>query len=188
MINPERNLGVFDQLSSVVLDGDSISIMGRFRGKGQERVIFRGAYYAEEDILGLRYPRRGGAYDFSRVDSKSAVGFFARASTSDFLISPPPDLGDGWETTTPAEVGIDGKLIEELISSAILKPPTSTHDLSIHALLIARHGKLVTEERLSPQHAARLPIGQQRRHGNSCRRRNAFWSRVEMGHSCLSII
>jgi len=146
MINPERNLGVFDQLSSVVLDGDSISIMGRFRGKGQERVIFRGAYHAEKDILGLRYPRRGGAYDFSRVDSKSAVGFLARASTSDFLISPPPDLGDGWETTTPAEVGIDGKLIEELISSAILKPPTSTHDLSIHALLIARHGKLVTEE------------------------------------------
>jgi CubicO group peptidase (beta-lactamase class C family) len=146
LINPERNLGVFNQLSEVVRDGDSVSIMGRFRGRGQDRLMFRGEYHPDEDVLALRYPGRGGAYDFRRVEAPAANGFLARATTSDILVLPPPSLGDGWQTATPTDVGIDVEVIEKMIRTHVLEPPTSTHDLSVHAILVARHGKLVFEE------------------------------------------
>ena len=146
MINPERNLGVFNQLSEVVREGDSVSIMGRFRGRGQERLMFRGEYHPDEDVMALRYPGRGGAYDFRRVDAQVASGFLARGATSDISIAPPPSLGDGWETATPSDVGMHVEVIEKMIRAHVLEPPTSTHDLSIHAILVARYGKLVFEE------------------------------------------
>jgi len=146
LINPDRNLGVFAGLTRLVRDRDSISLMGSFRGRGAERVMFRGEYYPDEDTIGLRYPGRGGAYDFHRVETGEAIGFLARASTSDFDLNLSPSLDDGWETAAPMDVGIDVAPIEQMIREHILKPPVSTHDLSIHALLIARNGKLAVEE------------------------------------------
>jgi CubicO group peptidase (beta-lactamase class C family) len=146
LINPERNLGVFNQLSEVVREGDSVSIMGRFRGRGQDRLMFRGEYHPDEDVLALRYPGRGGAYDFDRIEATATSGFLARAATSDISLTPSPSLGDGWETATPADVGMDVEVIEKMIRTHVLEPPTSTHDLSIHAILVARYGKLVFEE------------------------------------------
>jgi len=146
LINPDRNLGVFAGLTRLVLDGDSISLMGSFRGRGQEREMLRGAYYPEEDVIGLRYPGRGGAYDFHRVEAGEADGFLARGATSDFTLSSPPSLDDGWETAASKDVGIDVAPIEQMIRDHILGVPSSTHDLSIHAVLIARNGKLIVEE------------------------------------------
>jgi CubicO group peptidase (beta-lactamase class C family) len=146
LINPERNLGVFNQLSELVREGDSVSIMGRFRGAGQDRLMFRGEYHPDEDVLAIRYPGRGGAYDFRRVDEPTTSGFLARAAMSGISLTPPPSLGDGWETATPTDVGMDVEVIEKMIRTHVLEPPTSTHDLSIHAILVARYGKLVFEE------------------------------------------
>lgn len=146
LINPERNLGVFAGLSRAVRDANAIALMGRFRGKGPEQVMLRGAWHPDEGVLALRYPGRGGGYDFRRVDPGQATGFLARTSTSDLIVTPPPSLDDGWATASPEDVGIDIAPIEEMIRNEILPAPTSTHDLAIHALLIARHGKLAVEE------------------------------------------
>jgi hypothetical protein len=146
LINPDRNLGLFNGLTRVVRDGDAVSLMGSFLGRGQERVMLRGTYFPDEEVLGLRYPGRGGGYDFRRVEPDAARGFLARTSTSNLLLSPPMTLNDGWETASPAEVGIDVGLVEEMIRTHILATPASTRDLSIHALLIARNGKLAVEE------------------------------------------
>ena len=146
LINPDRNLGVFAGLTRLVLDGNSISLMGSFRGRGEERVMFRGEYFPDEDVIGWRYPGRGGAYDFHRVEASEADGFLARTPTSEFNLSSPPSLNDGWETAVPKDVGIDVAPIEQMIRDHVLKPPSSTHDLSVHALLIARNGKLIVEE------------------------------------------
>ena len=94
----------------------------------------------------IKVSRNGGAYDFHRVEASEADGFLARTPTSEFNLSSPPSLNDGWETAVPKDVGIDVAPIEQMIRDHVLKPPVSTHDLSIHALLIARNGKLVVEE------------------------------------------
>ena len=146
LINPDRNLGVFAGLTRLALDGNAISLMGRFRGRGQERVMFRGAYYPDEGVIGLRYPGRGGAYDFHRVEAGAANGFLARTSSPEYKLSSPPLLDDDWETADPKDVGIDATPIEQMIRDHVLKPPSSTHDLSIHSVLIARNGKLAVEE------------------------------------------
>ena len=146
LINPERNLGVFTQLTQLVREGNSISLLGSFRGRGEQRTMLRGSYYPEEEVLGLRYPRRGGGYDFHRVDPERANGFLARSSDTNLVLSPPPELEGGWRTASMSDVGIDSALIRQMIETHILPQPTSTHDLSIHALLVARKGKLVVEE------------------------------------------
>lgn len=146
MINPDRNLGVFNKLSRVILNGNSVSIMGNFRGRGEENLMFHGAYHPDEDVLALRYPGRGGAYDFHRTNAQNAIGFLARGHTLDNPLAAPLTSSDGWPTATPAEAGIDGAMIEKMIRTHVLQPPSSTHDLSIHAILIARQGKLVFEE------------------------------------------
>jgi len=140
LINPERNLGVFQDLTRVVRDGNAIALMGRQRGRGEERPMLRATYHPDEDVLALRYPGRGGGYDFRRVEPAMADGFLARRPGEKLSLEPPVLLGDGWKTGTPA------RPIVEMITEHILPAPTSAHDLSVHALLIARHGKLVVEE------------------------------------------
>ncbi len=146
LINPERNLGVFQNLTRLVRDGDSLSLYGKFRGRGEERVMLRGYYYPGEEVIALRYPGRGGNYDFRRIDAAHADGFLARSSNTVSTISVPPVLDDGWDTASLAEMGIDPAPILEMIETEILPAPAGPNDLSVHAILIARHGKLVVEE------------------------------------------
>jgi CubicO group peptidase (beta-lactamase class C family) len=146
LINPDRNLGVFQELTTVARNGNDVTLMGRFRGRGEEQPTLRGTYYPDEDILAVRYPGRGGGYDFRRVTAGNARGFLARRPGGELTLQRPVSLGDGWETATPVDVGIDTQRIVEMITTHILPEPKSTHNLSVHALLIARHGKLVIEE------------------------------------------
>ena len=146
LINPERNLGIFAGLTRLVRDQDSLTLYGKFRGRGDERVMLQGYYYPEEEVIALRYPGRGGNYDFHRVDSDHAAGFLARLPNTERMISPPPRLDDGWNTASMADAGIDPALIREMIETEILPKPAGTSDLSIHSVLIARDGHLVVEE------------------------------------------
>lgn len=146
LINPERNLGVFQNLTRVERDGDSLSLYGKFRGRGEERVMFRGHYYPDEDVIALRYPGRGGNYDFQRITAKQPEGFLARSQSGTMNIARPPGLNDGWNTASMADVGIDPAPIIKMIETEILPAPTGPGDLSVHAILIARFGTLVVEE------------------------------------------
>ncbi len=146
LINPERNLGIFQNLTRLVRDGDSLSLYGKFRDRGEERVMLRGYYYPDEDVIALRYPGRGGNYDFRRIDAAHVDGFLARSSNTVSTISVPLVLDDGWNTTSLADVGIDPAPLLKMIETEILPAPTGPNDLSVHAILIARYGKLVVEE------------------------------------------
>jgi len=59
----------------------------------------------------------------------------------DSLYPRPPDTGDGWETASLDDVGMDPTPL--LALRALID---TTPDLFIHSVLIARHGKLVFEE------------------------------------------
>ena len=75
LINPDRNLGVFQDLTRVVRQGNDITFMGHFLGRGEEQPMLRGTYLPDEDVIALRYPWRGGGYDFRRVEPATADGF-----------------------------------------------------------------------------------------------------------------
>ena len=146
IVNPERNLGIFLGLTRLEQNGDDITLLGSFLGRGDEGEMLRGRYERDEDVLAFRYPGRGGAYDFHRVAPEQATGFLARPVQSGPLLAPPPPGDDGWSVALPKEVGLDERLIEKMILEHVLPAPMSTRDLSIHSVLIARHGKLVIEE------------------------------------------
>lgn len=54
---------------------------------------------------------------------------------------PPPSLDDGWETATPAEVGLDADRL-----AALTRALRAGEFGNVHALLIEKSGKLVYEE------------------------------------------
>ncbi len=52
----------------------------------------------------------------------------------------PPDIGDGWSLATPGETGIDAARLCDLDGLLAQWP-----DANVHAVIVARHGKLVME-------------------------------------------
>jgi CubicO group peptidase (beta-lactamase class C family) len=146
LINPERNIGIFSKLTRLESSGDALSLFGRFRGRGDESLMLRGRFYEDDNVMSFRVPGRGGVYEFTRVDPVAVSGFFARTPGSEFTLMVPPALDDGWKTGTLDEANIDPTLLIEMIRTEILPVAQSSSELSIHAILIARHGKLVLEE------------------------------------------
>jgi len=63
-----------------------------------------------------------------------------------YQYSVPPPRDDGWPVGTMESVGISRESIEKLVNHIIEMPMDSLNTSDIHAVLIARHGKLVLEE------------------------------------------
>ncbi|HEX6741068.1 MAG TPA: serine hydrolase, partial [Sphingomicrobium sp.] len=86
-----------------------------------------------------------GSYDFARDDGASLV--YPRPRPGEpYHYSPPPALGDGWPTATLAAEAIDQPAMERLVQSFIDMNMDEADAPEIHALLVARHGRLVLEE------------------------------------------
>ena len=67
----------------------------------------------------------------------------------------PADLTDGWHVATPESVGLDGDLLRQIGPHF-----TEWDDANAHAILIARHGKLVYEHYFTgPDTAWGRPLG-----------------------------
>ncbi len=143
--NPERNVGVFTNVSRVERDGEAISLLGTRRGAAAEELLARGSHDAERDVLVL--PLRGGTYDFRRIDRETESGFYPRgARPRPYRYAPPPPLADGWPVGTLERAGLDRAAIERFVQLLIDMPMDSVSASDVHALLIARHGVLVLEE------------------------------------------
>jgi CubicO group peptidase (beta-lactamase class C family) len=69
---------------------------------------------------------------------------------------PPPARDDGWPTGTLERVGIDRAGMERLVQMLIDARMDSALTPKIHALLVARHGKLVLEEYFHGEHRDKL--------------------------------
>jgi CubicO group peptidase (beta-lactamase class C family) len=153
--NPDRDFGTQIGVQRLALDGDVVQLMGKRRGETQERELARGRYDAETDVLRLTFPFRGGSYDFKRDGDDSA--FYPRGKNPGrYVYEPPPARDDGWPTGTLEQARIDRAAIERFIQSIIVAPMDSAGAPQVHAILIARHGKLVLEEYFHGEHRDKL--------------------------------
>ena len=142
--NPDRDIGTQWGADRLVRSGNGVTLMGHRRGQ-PERALGTGAYNPETDTFTLDFPGRGGAFVFSRDGDDS--DFYPRGRIPGrYAYRAPPPLRDGWPTGTLDEARIDRPAIERLVQSILETPMDSTDAPQIHALLVARHGRLVLEE------------------------------------------
>ncbi|MGB6002630.1 MAG: serine hydrolase, partial [Thermoanaerobaculia bacterium] len=145
--NPERNLGVFLNLDRLERSGDRVELIGTWLSNKDERVLAEGTYYPDFDRLSIFIPRGDGTYDFERIDDDAASFFYPRGQTpGSYRYQPPAPRDDGWPVGTLQDANISVEPIQKLIETEILPPPDSLHDVYVHGMLFARHGKLVLEE------------------------------------------
>jgi CubicO group peptidase (beta-lactamase class C family) len=105
----------------------------------------KGSYDEKAEALSLQLVDFLQPFRFSRR-AKDAVGFYPRTPGGDaYHYRVPVAQGDGWTTAALSQEGLDERPIRELIERILGAEPASSA-LSIHSLLIARHGKLVLEE------------------------------------------
>ena len=153
--NPERNDGVFSDVTHVVRDGKSVQLIGQRRGQKAEQVLFEGSYDSENDLISIAYPNRGGTYDFRRDGDGS--DFYPRGKNPQrYVYRAPPARADGWTTGTLEQAHIDRAALEKFVQMLVDMPMESVHTPQVHGVLIARHGKLVFEEYFHGEHRDRL--------------------------------
>jgi CubicO group peptidase (beta-lactamase class C family) len=153
--NPERNIGFVMRADRLAIEGGKVKLVGKFFGRGAEMTIAEGAFDPNNDALPLRFPQFGATMDFRRADGDADAerAFYPRgAKPEPYVYVPPPARDDGWRVGTLSEVGIDRTKIDAFVDKLAREQMTSVGSQQIHALLIARHGKLVVEEYFHGQH------------------------------------
>ncbi|MGD9968120.1 MAG: serine hydrolase domain-containing protein [Hyphomonadaceae bacterium] len=145
--NPERNIGVFQQIDRIERRGDRLLMIGRFRGRGEEQVFAEATYDHNNDLIPFHFPQFGVTMDFARASPEDERSFYPRgAAPAAYIYAPPPALDDGWRTGALEDVGIDRERISALVENIAREPQTGLATPQVHAILIARHGRLVLEE------------------------------------------
>ena len=148
--NPEFDLGTQQGVERLVVEGDKLRLIGQRPGQA-ERDVSVGRYDAENDVFTLTFSGRGGSYDFRRDGDDSE--FYPRGrSPARYAYLAPPRFDDGWPTSTLDAENIDRAATERFIQKLVDMPMDSTDAPQIHAVLIARHGKLVLEEYFHGEH------------------------------------
>ncbi len=143
--NPERNLGRQLRVDRVESAGSEVRMVGKWNGNGAERVL--GSGVLNEDGFSLFLAGRGGTFDFRKLADGEYTDFYPRGRpTGSYSYNPPPAMADGWETGTLSGVGLSQDTISSFIRAMVNLPMDSLSSQQIHAVLIARHGKLVLEE------------------------------------------
>jgi len=138
--NPERNLGRFIRADRIERTGSAVRVLD---AKGEELLpgVMRG------DVMTLFFDDRGGSYDFRRVPPDSFSDFYPRGRSSvPYTYTPPGAHDDGWTVGTVEEVGISRTKIGEMVRALSDASSDSVNAHRLHAIAIARHGKLVVEE------------------------------------------
>jgi CubicO group peptidase (beta-lactamase class C family) len=141
--NPETNFGRHFEIDRAVLEGNRLLLLEPERPEAR----LQGPYYHDRDAFSLFIPDAGGTFDFKRVDQDEHIPFYPRPLSGEpYSYRPPWPENDGWETGSLEEVGMAIGPIEEMIRMIVSTPMDSIAAPYIHAVLIARHGKLVVEE------------------------------------------
>ena len=142
--NPEFDLGNQRGVRGLVRDGDTVRLIAG-RDKSADQVLAEGRVIPDLDGFTLTFAGRGGTYDFHR-DGDSSLVYPRPRPSEPYHYVPPPPLGDGWPTSTLAAERIDQPAMERLVQSFIDMNMEEPDAPEIHALLIARHGRIVLEE------------------------------------------
>jgi CubicO group peptidase (beta-lactamase class C family) len=142
--NPEFDLGNQQGARRLVREGNVVRLMAG-RGTAPDRVMASGQMEPELDGFSLTFAGRGGTYDFTRQGNESLA--YPRPRPGEpYRYLPPPALNDGWQTATLSDVHIDRPAMERLVQSIVDMKMDEPDAPEIHALLIARDGRLVLEE------------------------------------------
>lgn len=145
--NPERNAGRALRIESVRIEGGDVLLMGKPFGARVLEAVGRGRFDPDNGILSVYIPRVGQTYEFHRVDPGQGSGFYPRdPGAAPYRYTPPPARADGWPVGTLAEAGISQPDIERFIQTLAALPMEGMSTSDVHAVLIARRGKLVLEE------------------------------------------
>jgi CubicO group peptidase (beta-lactamase class C family) len=151
--NPEFDFGTQQGVERLTIDGNALKLIGKRRGT--EQVVGTGTWDAEDQVFTLRFPSRGGTYDFARDDDASAV--YPRGKQPErYVYRKPLGRDDGWPVGTLDAAGIDRAAMEKLVQRFLDMPMDSNDAPQIHGLAIARHGKLVFEEYFHEYHRDKL--------------------------------
>ena len=151
--NPEFDFGTQQGVERLVRDGSRVKLIGKRQGK--ELDVGVGTYDAENQAITLVFPSRGGSYEFTR-DSDDSEFFPRGRNPGRYAYRPPPARDDGWQTSTLDAANIDRAAMERFIQKIVDMPMASTNAPQIHAVLVARHGKLVLEEYFHGEHRDKL--------------------------------
>jgi CubicO group peptidase (beta-lactamase class C family) len=138
--NPERNLGRFLRVEKLTVDGNRVKLEGPFKTEGP--------YVDDEFSL----PARGGTYDFRRATPAEEARFHPRARNTKYAYRKPSLEDDGWPVATLEEAGLDRAAISRFLQQIIDNPVATLGSQQVHAVLIARNGKLVLEEYFHGSH------------------------------------
>ena len=147
--NPERNFGTINtRVARIESNGSAVRLLDR-----RDTLVLQGTL--RNGIMSVFIPLRGGAtYDFRRVADTAFTSFHPGGRQSaTYTYTAPRRRGDGWEVGTPRDVGIVPDSINAVISRIYATQADSAPMFQPHALLIARHGKLVVEEYFHGEHA-----------------------------------
>lgn len=138
--NPERNFGVQFGVETIALDGQQVKLLDK-NGK----VRASGTYSADDDTMSIGL--RGGTYDFHRATAADEAMFYPRGKNPQpYVYRKPIPRDDGWPVASVEDVGISRAQITKFMNLILTRPMDSLESSDVHAVLIARHGKLVVEE------------------------------------------
>ena len=146
--NPERNLGCcWVPVRRITVDGQNVRLLD-----ARDSLVVPGIL--RDGVLSVYIGNRGGSYDFRRVPDTAFTNFYPWGfPTARYAYAPPTARDDGWPVGRLDEVGISRDSIVALVQRLISAPIDSATAMQTHALLIARHGKLVLEEYFYGEHA-----------------------------------
>ena len=143
--NIERDWGGFLGVKSVVRTGNAISLVGG-RAPNADSVLVRGTYDPTDTVITLDFGGRGGTFEFTPDDDPLSDFYPRGKNPGRYVYRVPPALEDGWPTASLEQVGIDRAGIERGVQAIIDMSMDSINAPQVHAVAIARNGKLVLEE------------------------------------------
>ncbi len=145
--NPERNAGRALRIESVRVEGGDVLLMGKPFGARVLEAVGRGRFDPDNGILSVYISRVGQTYEFHRVEPGQGSGFYPRdPGVAPYRYTPPSARADGWPVGTLTEAGISHPEMERFVQMLATLPMEGMSTSDVHAVLIARRGKLVLEE------------------------------------------
>jgi CubicO group peptidase (beta-lactamase class C family) len=150
--NIERDYGGQLGVRGVVRTGNRIELTGRRGAMTRDTVLITGSYDSTLNVITVNFPFRGGHYDFRR-DDDALSDFYPRGKDpARYSYRVPPALNDGWAVASVNDVGVDRAVIEHAVQQVIDMSMDSINAPQVHAVLVARRGKLVLEEYFHGEH------------------------------------
>lgn len=138
--NPAANWPGRAGVYGVVRDGDQLT----FLDPRTRQPRYRQPYDSAAGRITFDF---GSPIVLTRRTAEQAVGFFPRSpSVPPYAYRSPADLGDGWRAATAASSGVDSAALQAIVQRLVRVDPRNDSLPRVHALLVARRGRLVLDE------------------------------------------